>query len=575
MICSFCLSLTINHFVVLILTTINFYTRTTLFIIFGLEICILLYLLVTRYNFIVESSHNDIRYAVAVFTDMIESSLTAKLRKSVLIMIAIILLVYLSYLVMLNVGEIFNNMDVVVNWNRWSVDWANNQFPKITWHYPQLLPTNLSLSYVFINDSTIQFFARSIMPLFPMILLLMFLDLWLKNKHEGYVLGAFLTILMLMLFNTVNQMIDGLADTPVACMGFAGFYLLLENSCKDDDFDRRTNVFLGSIMIAGAASTKQAALFLLMLYPLFVMLEKDINGYQDKSLRKQLFMVLALPFLLILPWYLYVERNIWLGINVSEINDVTGIVHNNRGAWQRVGHSINILLLSVQNSPFIYNLMQKITLGLAGGIKSGILLYTIIVTGILGCIGSKQYQKYVFGIVIPFALIWIFFFSYDLRNFSLVAPFLATTSAMGFYNRASFDKQKLTYLLYFCIPIILIAGNGYFKKERLIEMQQIKQKRIGDPILNELLYKLKDKMSKDQVILSNYHILKYLPGLENNRKDFITSNDIQDAKVRYVLLMTGYDYNNKLDAINKLIASNKIKQLQNSQYFILYEMVGR
>jgi len=75
------------------------------------------------------------------------------------------------------VGQIFQQWDAVVSWNRWAVDWAANRLPYATSIYPQLLPTNLSLSYVFMQSSEVWVFAKAFQFLFCLMLLLAMLDL--------------------------------------------------------------------------------------------------------------------------------------------------------------------------------------------------------------------------------------------------------------------------------------------------------------------------------------------------------------------------------------------------------------
>ncbi len=52
-------------------------------------------------------------------------------------------------------GRIFQQWDAVVSWNRWAVEWAANRPPQLTSYYPQLLPSNISLSYVFMQTSDV------------------------------------------------------------------------------------------------------------------------------------------------------------------------------------------------------------------------------------------------------------------------------------------------------------------------------------------------------------------------------------------------------------------------------------
>ena len=58
---------------------------------------------------------------------------------------------------------VFNHWDDLVSWNVWAVEWAHNALPQWCRSYPQLMTANWSLTYVFTNQTSVQFFAKAFM----------------------------------------------------------------------------------------------------------------------------------------------------------------------------------------------------------------------------------------------------------------------------------------------------------------------------------------------------------------------------------------------------------------------------
>ena len=145
-------------------------------------------------------------------------------------------------------GDVFQEWDAVVSWNRWAIDWAANHLPRTTAEYPQLLPCNLSLSYVFIQDSSIWFFAKGWLFLFCLLLLLAMFDLGRRTGRVGYLLGVSITYALLvgvLRFRFINS---GYADMPVALMAYAGVYALLLAHGADDAGKQMKYVLLGAVL---------------------------------------------------------------------------------------------------------------------------------------------------------------------------------------------------------------------------------------------------------------------------------------------------------------------------------------
>ena len=118
-------------------------------------------------------------------------------------------------------GQIFQQWDAVVSWNRWAVDWAANRLPYATSIYPQLLPTNLSLSYVFMQSSEVWIFAKAFQFLFCLMLLLAMLDLARVEGQFGYVPGVVITYGLLVALLRFRMLSSGYADVPLAFFALA------------------------------------------------------------------------------------------------------------------------------------------------------------------------------------------------------------------------------------------------------------------------------------------------------------------------------------------------------------------
>ena len=125
------------------------------------------------------------------------------------------------------IGQIFQQWDAVVSWNRWAIDWAANRLPAGTSLYPQLLPANVSLTYVFMQTSEIWIFAKAFQFLFCLMLLLAMFDAARATGNFGFVPGVLITYGLLVAVLRFRMIGSGYADVPLAFFSFAAVYALL------------------------------------------------------------------------------------------------------------------------------------------------------------------------------------------------------------------------------------------------------------------------------------------------------------------------------------------------------------
>ena len=127
------------------------------------------------------------------------------------------------------INAVFLDWDAVISWDRWAVAWYHGNFPSLTWHYPQLLPTNWSLSYQFMGNSLIKFFAKYLMGIIEICILANIFALGVVKRQAGYFMGVIFTAWLQFAFGSRG---NGYADTPVAFMALSTLscFLLIENN---------------------------------------------------------------------------------------------------------------------------------------------------------------------------------------------------------------------------------------------------------------------------------------------------------------------------------------------------------
>ena len=233
-------SLVFNYCLVFLATALHMYSRVLLSLVIACEFGLIIWQYRKALNIPIDHWLEKIRKAGAAalnkwagfFQSTSETSSLYFFIKILYVCLCLIL-AYLSLnwilkLFIWNLGSVFNSYDTVAIWNRWAIDWANNLLPKSTWRYPQLLPTNWSIIYVLMGDTSIQFFAKAIMPLFTFFILLMIVDLGFAKKNTGFFIGAAITYLALKKF-LGPFVIEGLADLPTAFLALSLLFVVLQD----------------------------------------------------------------------------------------------------------------------------------------------------------------------------------------------------------------------------------------------------------------------------------------------------------------------------------------------------------
>ena len=413
---AFALSLIANHVLVAGLVVLGIYRPCVVYAVFIAEAAIALWL---ERRWLQTAGIN---VCWLRFRDSLGTLQLSPLRR-VLRAAAIVVIAGFALASVAQFGQIFQQWDAVVSWNRWAIDWAANRLPTITSLYPQLLPSNMSLTYVFMQTSDVWIFAKGFQFLFCLMLLVAMVDAARATGEFGFVPGAVITYGLLVAALRFRMLASGYADVPLAFFAFAAVYaLLLARHAEGDEMQRRY-VMVGAVLAAGAALAKQTGLYIVLVYPLLVWLLVLRSGHAGDLRRHAgtLVRVALLAGALAAPWYLYKFAEFHAARDLNNTAQLVGDFHEGRNLPQRMLHAAGMLVEATT--------------------PAGALLLLLAVATVI----RDPLERWLVAIlVVPLGLIWAAGFSYDLRNLALILPFVgaaAGTALMRAAQRLGIDRR--------------------------------------------------------------------------------------------------------------------------------------
>jgi len=430
---SFALSMVINFYLTAVLVSLGQFTSSSMYLIFAAEMLSLIFLARVELNRPLPALINAVRARFREHKNLITCRYTKV--ESALALLSLATLELFLYNYLSGLGSIFDHGDDVISWNRWAVDWYKGYFPRMTWNYPQLLPANWSISYVFLNESRLQFFAKSICPVFSLFMVLALYDLWVRKRDFSYLCAIPVTAALCMAL-TGGSMNKGYADVPVAFMAFMSVYVLL--AAGDGEVsDNNKSIVIGSICCAGAALTKQAGLYVVGIYPLlcYLLVKGSFRNAGSFGKALKIASIYLLLFVLTAPWYLYTASKIAAGREDSEIRYVTHDIYLGRSIWGRLidfGAKIKVNMDALLGS---WSLQHMSGFAFVAVIACLAVICALLVYFTLQSLHDTLCRYLVALLVVPYFCLWIKYFSYDFRNLTLVFPFIGLVVGNGMYRR--------------------------------------------------------------------------------------------------------------------------------------------
>lgn len=473
------LSISLNYLIVFLLVYLNIHSASLFLLIIFFELIIIC-------NFLYRENLIE-----KIINQLSESSTYIKnyyYKKDFLdVIIQIIFLVYL-FIAINNIGEVIQLGDPMVMWNKWSLFLANNELPKNTSEYPQAIPALLSITHVLTQNQSIEFFQRSLFLIYPLWFFLIFLRSAELVKEYQIHIKLSLIFTSLITLSVFRHMVlyAGVVD-PILIMlaSSVGYVILLTRNIKIKNFD----IIIYSLIISATGLTKQTGLLLCSLFPLWYLIfnKKNIKNFL-------LFGVLV--FLITTPWYFYkIYTYFFIGDDQSSI----------------------IALASFIDGSFFFRVKKGLTLLFSD--FSLIILFLII-------IGLKNnFLKILFfSFVLPYFLIWSYFFGNDARNFALAIPGLGVILGFAIYeifnsNIFAYIRTKIktfnfiltiSFILFFLF--IILAK----RSEEVLESKSLEQQKLrGDIQVNNFLYWLLDEVKIKKIYIIDNDFL-YLPHINKN-----------------------------------------------------------
>jgi len=503
-------SLTANYLVVSTLAFFHLYTTGTIAMVLVLEGLMIVQVLVMDQDTMTGAAERG----VARFREAWRTFFAGDLRPSYFLRVALLaaaagVAVNLARAAVHNAGGIFEGWDAVVSWNRWAGVFAANQVPLDTGHYPQLLPANWSLSYLLLG-SPLQFVAHGLMPGFLLLLVLQLVWAGLAFRSTAFLAAAVLVQVLHKYAWT-----DGYADVPVAVMGFEAVFWILLAGRASGAGPRREALVAGAVIAAGAAVTKQAGLYVFLLYPVLVhLLARPAPRREESGTRPVWAAWGLLGAVVVLPFYAWVQLRIEQGLTGSEVWYVTGVIYHGAGLWERFTHACASIVWLPGNP--------------------------VRLAAVLACwalsLGSRQSRVLSALVVVPYFLIWALFFSYDLRNAALFVQFLCLCAGEGIAvlaerldgaprstarprptRRALRPAARLAVLAgVLAVAVRISPTDSRLSAERLLARQDRLLLAIGEPEVNAGLAAYFEGRTIAGGILTDYAIMNYLPRLREH-----------------------------------------------------------
>jgi hypothetical protein len=421
----FALSLYVNYIVVTLLVLFKIYYAVVLWSIAAVEI---IYLFNKSAGSLKSISRKiTLRESISALTDILKQA--DFLNKTLIITSFVIVIFYLAVLAA-NMGTVFYFTDTVNNyeWNKWAIDFAHNIFPRLSSHFPQLLPANWSICYVMTGNTEIHFFPKAIMPLFVIGIILMLADLAIQKNNSQYLAALIIYGLFAPIIFSIIFIADGNADIPVSFFAFLAFYsfAMPEGKMTDIMDDKKFilhkyvapfiypgghGYIISFIIASAAAATKLAGLYVFVIASFLLPVSLI---YSKRELKGKVLKIIALIAVICgmsLFWYLKAPDVMYSGLHQPGYiaQSVTDIVTN------------AVLLM-------YYNW--------------GTPVIAFFIVTLIGSFFHKR-MRYISAIMVIIPLfMWMLKYSSDFRNLSFVIPYMCLAASAGLYKIAEFTVPR-------------------------------------------------------------------------------------------------------------------------------------
>ena len=230
-------------------------------------------------------------------------------------------------------------------WNRWAVEWADNELPA----NDELLPTiaageHLAQLRIHANQPGLDL-RQAVQFLFCLMLLLAMFDAARRSGNFSLVPGVAIAYWLLVALLRYRMLSSGYADVPLAFFAWMPVYALVLAGISSAPKERRGKrwtqrskwLLVGGLCAAGAALTKQMGLYAAAVYPLLVWLWLGEQPF--RATVRSLFRLCLVITVLVAPWYIYKFVDIRSGHDANNTLHLLLECHDGRSLHQRAMHA--------------------------------------------------------------------------------------------------------------------------------------------------------------------------------------------------------------------------------------------
>lgn len=562
------LSLIVNYCVIFLLATLGFYNRITLGFIILVEIAAILWLYRTDLTISLDNALAAIWDEVRRLVDVVfpkRDNNASPWGYYLLLLLAVLSIVEILWAFKLffgNLGSIFSAWDAVVSWNRWAEVWAEGFIPLDSFYYPQLIPVNWSITYVLMDNTFLQFFAKSIMPIFTLLILLGFVDLYLESKKPSYLLGLVFTGFLLREFID-SGLTNGYVDIASAFFAFASVYMLFKIQYTRDSAIQFKYLLVGAVFTAGAAVAKQTGVYIALCYPVLALyfLFTSIDPSRRGSQIRRFIYYLAVISLIWVSWYIFKEVRILAGVERSNLDT---LINLSRNEYDKPSFIEQVFAAMSQFGPYLS-------------------LFAVVM---IAFPFMDRFHKLFTILIAPYPILWAWMASYDMRNLAFFMPLFALLAGYSGYLLVKkllsvFEKIRFPRIS-LLVPLLLgLTGLLYLNtlatQEKMFEVQDKLQRNIFSPTKNQMLYDIVAAEGPQVRILTNYP-MEHLPNLSEYKVKFIFDDydiflaKLNDPNVKYILMPNAASDEIK-DYIDAMIEAGEYEFIIRSTEWKVYTLI--
>lgn len=510
---SFGLSLVINHAIVVGLVCLGGFRPTTMYAVTALELGI-----------IGLFAWRDTRHGQPTGPDLPTDAdnrwpLSPSAQLS-LIALAAIFAGWCMYSVF-RASWVFCEWDAVASWNRWATEWASGIFPIAPGLYPQLVPTSISLSYVYMDDAAISMFPKFGMSFYVLWMLLAAIELVCETGEALYGWWGVATQLLMTLVLRARYLGSGYVDGPLACFAFVAVGMLIFASCQNKPELRVKYIFLGAIFSAGAALTKHSGLYLVAIFPVLAgfLAWRQRDSQQTSSSRGSRWRICISAGLaacaVALPWFAFKHFEFSKGLDVDNLKNLASLSSGQRSVVDQIFYAVKMLRDSTGTAWLLF----------------------FAICCAIGCADGRA-RILTILVALPLSAAWALGAAYDTRNLAPAIPLFAMAAAAGWtklgsplterFNRRQTDRVWKIFapsasqikLVFGVIAVVAVFGNFAISSEAIKRKQVSLQRQIGEPAINQVLYDYFANCPRAEKVVTDYTMLHYLPGLEHTYQAF-------------------------------------------------------